>query len=156
MVGLSVSQTSLGSEMGTASNGGTAWYNGRYPVENAMDGHTAVKGLHYDSVAVSFTATSTDKANFTTRLVNDVDYSAPLIGDAYEVPGGPHLVGHPANSTIYHWFAVRGYASSGATTAYQDSVHGASSISWSGGVPAYSSLSSNTVTSIVGGRGYVW
>lgn len=77
-----------------------------------------------------------------------------LVGDAYEVPGGPHLVGHP-NITIYHWFDIRGYTSSGANTEYEDSVHG-SSTSWAGGVPAYSTLSSTTIAKIVGGRGYVW
>lgn len=40
----------------------------------------------------------------------------------------------------------------GALTA----VHGATSISWSSGVPAYSTISSATVATIVGGRGYVW
>ena len=39
---------------------------------------------------------------------------------------------------------------------YEDSVHGASSISWSGSVPAYSTMASGTIVTIVAGRGYVW
>jgi len=37
-----------------------------------------------------------------------------------------------------------------------DSVHGANSISWSGSVPAYSTLASSTIVTIISGRGYVW
>ena len=78
----------------------------------------------------------------------------PLIGDAYEVVGGLHLVGHP-DSNIFHWFDIRGYANSGADTLYEDSVAG-SSITWAANVPAYSTISSDTVVSIMGGRGYTW
>jgi hypothetical protein len=35
-------------------------------------------------------------------------------------------------------------------------VHGAGSISWSGKVPAYSTLASSTIVTIISGRGYVW
>jgi hypothetical protein len=55
-----------------------------------------------------------------------------------------------------HWFEIRGYYGSGGTTLYEDSVHGATSISWSGTVPAYSAIGSSAVVSIVSGRGYVW
>ncbi|MGI8913159.1 MAG: hypothetical protein ACR2JY_05100 [Chloroflexota bacterium] len=88
--------------------------------------------------------------------MTDIDAAWPLVGDAYEVLGGPQLVGHPSNYTIYHCFDIRGYNNSGATTMEEDSVSGASSISWSSGVPPYSSLNSNTITDILGARGYVW
>src|SRR5436190_15885557 len=81
---------------------------------------------------------------------------APLVGDAWEAPVGPHLVGHPTNREIFHWFEIRGYQNSGGSTMYEDSVHGASSISWSGSVPAYSTLATSTVVTIISGRGYVW
>ena len=81
---------------------------------------------------------------------------APVVGNAWEVPGGYHLTGHPSNSQILHWFEIRGYQSSGASTMYEDSVHGATSIGWSGSVPAYSTLPSYQIVSIVSGRGYVW
>jgi hypothetical protein len=82
---------------------------------------------------------------------------APLLGDAWETRYSQyHLVGHPADRTIFHWFEIRGYQSSGASTMYEDSVHGATSIGWSPSVPAYSTLSSAAIVSIVSGRGYVW
>jgi hypothetical protein len=39
---------------------------------------------------------------------------------------------------------------------YEDSVHNAKSVSWSSNVPAYSTLPSSWIVSIVAGRGYVW
>jgi hypothetical protein len=35
-------------------------------------------------------------------------------------------------------------------------VHGAPSVGWSAGVPAYSALPSRTIVYILGARGYVW
>jgi hypothetical protein len=35
-------------------------------------------------------------------------------------------------------------------------VHGASSIGWAATVPAYSSLPSKTIVTIIGARGYAW
>ena len=91
-------------------------------------------------------------------LVTDINHNGgvPLAGNAYEVADGPHLVGHPENQQISHWFDIRGYSNSGATTKYEDSVHGASSVSWSAAVPAYSALSSRTIVDILGARGYDW
>jgi hypothetical protein len=66
------------------------------------------------------------------------------------------LAGHPENQEIFHWFDIRGYQNSGATTEYEDSVHGAPSIGWSATVPAYSSLASRTVVMILAARGYDW
>ena len=85
----------------------------------------------------------------------------PVIGDAWTTPASEfRLVGHPPNSTIFHWFDVYGYRiSSGTTyTKYEDSVHGvsASIIPWAPNVPAYSELASHQIAHIVGGRGYVW
>ena len=76
----------------------------------------------------------------------------PIAGDAWEVAGGPHLTGHPASQTIFHWFTVIGYGNYAATTTYEDS---ATSV-WSS-VPAYTfGFSSQTLVTILGGRGYVW
>jgi len=60
------------------------------------------------------------------------------------------------NQTVFHWFDIRGYKKSGVTTDYEDSVHGASSIGWAATVPAYSSLPSKTIVTIIGARGYAW
>jgi hypothetical protein len=102
-------------------------------------------------------ATSSAISTYERDLEMDISsIRAPLIGDAWEVPGGPHLVGHPSGQQIFHWFEIRGYQNSGATTMYEDSVHGAGSVGWSGGVPAYSIMASSTIARIVAGRGYVW
>jgi hypothetical protein len=68
------------------------------------------------------------------------------------------LIGHPGNRTIFHWFAIRGYFDWGNDTHYADPVAGVptSIISWAGPVPRYSTMSSNTIAVIMGGRGYVW
>jgi hypothetical protein len=40
---------------------------------------------------------------------------------------------------------------------YEDSVHGADDvIGWAWAVPAYSTMSSTAIVTILGGRGYVW
>lgn len=99
-------------------------------------------------------------SNYKTYLVSNVSaVGAPLIGDAWEVSGGAyHLAGHPQDRPIFHWFDIRGYTSSGASTMYEDSVHGVSIsiISWADNVPAYTTMSSKAIVTIVGGRGYVW
>lgn len=160
-VGIGSTQSGLGSALKTNSNG-TAWYgvyvssspSTGWPVEDVLNNR--VGSSFYNSISVDYTPTDAQKSSFQSRLKADVYSGWPLVGNAYEVAGGPHLVGHPVDRTIYHYFAVRGYSSSGASTMYEDSVHNASSISWSSGVPAYSTLSSNTIVTIVGGRGYVW
>jgi hypothetical protein len=113
---------------------------------------------NYVAVGLPWSPTKSQVKTFEVDLVTDVNHNGgvPLAGNAYEVPGGPHLVGHPVNQTIFHWFDIRGYRKSGATTDYEDSVHGASSIGWAATVPAYSSLPSSTIVSIIGARGYAW
>lgn len=152
--GVSSSQNGLADRMNTTSDG-TAWYTGSsYPVPDTLN--TKLGHYFYVPVNVNYTPTSAQTTAYKTDLVSDISNGYAPIGNAYEVPGGPHLVGHPTNKTIYHYFEIRGYSSAGSSTMYEDSVHGASSISWSSGVPAYSTMSSATITTIVGGRGYVW
>ena len=82
----------------------------------------------------------------------------PVIGDAFEAPGGYFLTGHPTNITIMHWFKIRGYYSSGAGTDYEDSESGAESLSgWTvGSVPKYSPYDTGRLLQILGERGYIW
>jgi hypothetical protein len=157
-LGVSLSQSAAASALHTTT-AGTAWSGGGtspsgYPVPDVLNSHQ--NRNQYVPQPVS-------AANATTinRYENDlkmdiVALGVPLLGDAWEVPGGYHLVGHPGNQTILHWFEIRGYQNSGASTMYEDSVHGASSIGWSPNVPAYSTLPSSTIVSIVSGRGYMW
>jgi hypothetical protein len=152
-------QAQLAQELGTTT-AGTAWSGGPtstgFPVPDVMNAHQTRN--YYIPNAVSYSPSSAEVNTFKSFLVYDIStVRAPLIGDAYEVPGGSHLVGHPQNSTIYHWFDIRGYTNGGAYTMYEDSVHGADDvIGWAWAVPAYSTMSSNTIVTIVGGRGYVW
>lgn len=155
-MGKTVGQRKSARELGTTP-GGTDWSDaGGYPVPNVLNKNQNLNV--YVAVGLPWVPTAAQIAVYETDLVTDINHNGgvPLAGDAYEVPGGPHLVGHPADQTIYHWFDIRGYRNSGAITDYEDSVHGASSIGWAGTVPAYSSLPSATIVDIVGARGYDW
>ena len=157
-VGVSLSQASAATKLHTTIEG-TAWSGGGtspsgYPVPDVLNGN---QGRNYYVPQPVPNATSNAISTFKGDLKMDVyAIRAPLVGDAWEVPGGPHLVGHPTSREIFHWFEIRGYQNSGGSTMYEDSVHGAGSISWSGSVPAYSTLASSTIVTIISGRGYVW
>jgi hypothetical protein len=163
--GVSVSQSTAANQLGATVNG-TDWsgsdgnipaaYQTGHPVADVLSYQLHGQGATYYPVGLPDSPSSSNVSAYQANLVTDIDNGWDLVGNAWEVPGGPHLVGHPSNQEIFHYFTIRGYSSSGANTQYQDSVHGASSISWSSGVPAYSTLSSNTITVINGGRGYVW
>ncbi len=103
--------------------------------------------------------TTLTEAQYEADLVLDIDNAHPVAIDVYEVANtGYHLVGHPTNRTISHWVAAYGYASSGATTNYADSVHGVSTsvISWAASVPAYSPFASARFFSLFNTYGFVW
>jgi len=157
-VGISLSQASAATKLHTTTDG-TAWSGGGtspsgYPVPDVLNG---MQNRNYYVPQRVSSATSSAIGTYKGDLTIDIyAIRAPLVGDAWEVPGGPHLVGHPTNREIFHWFEIRGYQNSGGSTMYEDSVHGASSISWSGSVPAYSTMASGTIVTIVSGRGYVW
>jgi hypothetical protein len=157
-VGVSLSQAAAATKLHTTTDG-TAWSGGGtspsgYPVPDVMN---KTQSRNYYVPQPVSTASSNAISTYKGDLKMDIyAIRAPLIGDAWEEPGGPHLVGHPVNREIFHWFEIRGYQDSGSSTMYEDSVHGASSISWSGNVPAYSTLASSTIVTIVSGRGYVW
>ncbi len=155
-MGKSLSQQKAAKELGTNSNG-TGWSDASgYPVPEVLNANQ--NRNNYVAVGLPWSPTKKEIKTYEIDLVTDVNHNGgvPLAGDAYEVPGGPHLVGHPVNQTIFHWFDIRGYANSGTTTEYEDSVHGASSIGWAATVPAYSALPSATIVNIVGARGYDW
>ena len=157
-IGISLSQAAAATKLHTTT-AGTAWSGGGtspsgYPVPDVLNGS---QGRNYYVPQPVPNATSNAISTFKGDLKMDVyAIRAPLVGDAWEVPGGPHLVGHPTSREIFHWFEIRGYQNSGGSTMYEDSVHGAGSISWSGSVPAYSTLASSTIVTIISGRGYVW
>ncbi len=153
---VALGQRKAARELGTTL-GGTAWSDSSgYPVPRVLNKNQRIND--YVAVGLPWVPSRSEIRTYERDLVTDINHGsgAPLAGDAYEVPGGPHLVGHPADLTILHWFDIRGYRNSGAITDYEDSVHGASSIGWGASVPAYSSLPSSAIVNIVGARGYDW
>jgi hypothetical protein len=155
-LGKRVSQVTAARELGTTASG-TNWSdNNGYPVPDVLNKNQ--KKNDYVAVALPWSPTNADIRTFETDLVADLNHKGgvPLAGNAYEVAGGPHLVGNPVNQTIFHWFDIRGYSDYGAVTDYEDSVHGASSIGWAAQVPAYSSMSTSAIVNILGARGYDW
>jgi hypothetical protein len=155
-MGQTVTQRQAAGELGTNA-GGTGWsdLNGN-PVPRVLNQNEHRN--NYVAIGLPWTPTRSQVRAYERNLVTDINHrgGVPLAGDADEVPGGPHLVGHPVNQTIFHWFDIRGYQKYGALTDYEDSVHGASSIGWSATVPAYSTLPSATIVDIIGARGYDW
>jgi len=157
-LGVSLSQSAAATALHTTT-AGTAWSGGGtspsgYPVPDVMNRY---QGRNYYAPQYVASATSSAISTYENDLMYDISViRAPVIGDAWEVPGGSHLNGHPGYLQIFHWFEIRGYFGSGGSTLYEDSVHGATSISWSGNVPAYSNLPSSQIVTIVSGRGYVW
>jgi hypothetical protein len=158
-LGVSLSQSAAASALHTTT-GGTAWSGGGtspsgYPVPDVLNAHQTRNAYVPQGVS---SATSSAIATYEGDLEMDIyAVAVPLVGDAWETPtSAHHLVGHPTDRTIFHWFEIRGYQDSGGSTMYEDSVHNASSVSWHAGVPAYSTLPSSWIVSIVSGRGYVW
>ena len=127
---------------------GTPWYDGSYPMRDTLNSY--LNTSFYTPYGTTVTA-----SDFQSFVIYDIDQQYGTAGDAWEVPGGPHLVGHPVNSTIYHWFAIFGYDDYGNTIHYKDSVAG-STVSWSGSVPESSSMNYATLATIVNGRGIIW
>jgi hypothetical protein len=155
-LGVKLSQTAAARQLGTGA-AGTDWSNSNgYPVPRVLDANETKTS--YVAVGLPWTPNSADVKTYETDLVTDLNRGGgvPLAGNAYEVPGGPHLIGHPAGQEIMHWFDIRGYSDGGAVTAYEDSVHDAPSVAWNGSVPAYSTLPSSTIVYILGARGYIW
>jgi hypothetical protein len=155
-MGKNVSQRLAARELKTTTSG-TDWSNSSgYPVPKVLNQNQNAND--YVAVALPWSPTRAQIRTYEIDLVTNINHAggAPLAGNAYEVAGGPHLVGHPVGQTIFHWFDIRGYEASGGVTDYEDSVHGASSIGWSSAVPAYSALASSTIVSILGARGYDW
>jgi hypothetical protein len=161
-LGKSFSQALLAAELRTTTSG-TGWSGGGtsptgFPVPDVMNAHQSRN--YYVPESVPSTPSDSDVSNYKAFLMRDIaTVRAPVIGDAWTSASSEfHLVGHPPGRTIFHWFDIYGYRTSGGTTytKYEDSVHNAVTVSWHDAVPAYSELPSHQIAHIVGGRGYVW
>lgn len=148
----SISQDTLKVPLHCTTNG-TPWYDGvsgsGYPMADTLNSYMNTSYyIPYGTVV--------DASQFQNFVVYDIDHNYGTAGDAWEVPGGPHLVGHPVGSEIFHWFAMYGYQNYANDIMYKDSVAGCSEISWSGNVPTSSSMNYATLARIVNGRGIIW
>ncbi|MFA9399445.1 MAG: hypothetical protein ACERKV_14425 [Clostridiaceae bacterium] len=146
------SQSSLASDL-RCTTSGTAWYDGAgktgYPMADTLNKFCSTMNWYAPY------GTNVDTNKFKDHIVFDIDMDYGVAGDAYEVVGGKHLIGHP-DKNIFHWFAIDGYKDYGNVIWYLDSVSGSSSISWSSSVPKYSSMNAIDLAEIVNGRGIIW
>jgi hypothetical protein len=147
--GLQVDQRTAAGYMGTDPNSGTSVGQLTSGL-NHFVGDPGGGG--YTFVSLSYNPTDDERAGFAGHLRSDLTtYGGwPVAGDAWEVPGGPHLAGHP-NVEIFHWIEIGGLGDGDATVYYADSA----TTVWSG-VPAYSWIDTGTLVTILGGRGYAW
>lgn len=138
----------------TDSRGETPWNPYLMgPTLNTLIGTTWYGPVDGSAVGGGFST-----ATWESDLTFDVDHGWAVAGNIVEYANtDPHLVGHPRTQTIYHWIGIYGYASSGDATKYADSISGDSWIwSWAVNVPAYSSFSSTSMTTLLNQRGFVW
>lgn len=154
---VSISQGAAASALGTTT-AGTDWYQGGgvYPVEDALDAYLGSHGANYAPVGLAGSPSGSEKSDFKSRVYANTNNNWGIAGDAWQVPDGPHLIGHPEDELIFHWFAIRGYFDWGEETYYADPASGASSLTWGDDVPRYSTMDSDKVATIMGGRGYIW
>lgn len=144
-----VSQATAASYMGTTTDGTTV--NAMVSGLGQYVGTPVVGWNWYSFVWVTTSPTATEKANYLERLDFDLQHGFPVAGDAWEAAYGPHLLNHPTNLTIFHWFQIGGYNSYGANTYYIDSA----TTVWPA-VQATNWLSTDTIMAVLGGRGYAW
>jgi hypothetical protein len=143
-----VSQSTAASWMGTTTDGtseGQETSGLQHFVGNPDYGWN-----FYNFISMNDNPTSAQRSAFLSDLQTDVSLNSPVAGDAWEVVNGPHLVGHP-NQQIFHWFEIGGWNTNNGTSYYADP---ATSV-WST-VPARSWFNTNTLETILGGRGYAW
>jgi hypothetical protein len=135
--------------MGTTTNG-TSWSmetNGLNHFVGIPDFGWAFYGMSW----LSDPPTQQQQTTFYNNLVSDVGVSSPIAGLAWEVPYGPHLVGHPVSQEIGHWIEIGGYNTSPSQVWYADPA----TTVWSS-VPSYSWFDMYTMEVILGGAGYIW
>lgn len=149
-----VTQNTAATSMGT-NDDGTSVTN-EVAGLNQYVAQPIVHSNYYFMVWVSGSADPTTHSAEVNAFINNLDYDLRngwvIGGDGWESPGDFHLVGHPANLEIKHWFQVGGYQSYGASTYYSDS---ATTMGWSG-VQPFSWYDTGNLIYIFGGFGYAY
>jgi len=136
--------------MGTPSAGGT----GAAAMTNGLNHFVGMPDFgwnFYGMVWMSDPPSAAQQTAFYNNLVADVAVSSPIAGLAWEVPYGPHLVGHPVSQEIGHWISIGGYNTSPSQVWYADPA----TTVWAS-VPKYSWFDMYTMEVILGGYGYIW
>lgn len=118
-----------------------------YPVRDVLNWHK--NSQHYRPISLSYNPTAQEKQVYRAALRTSIDQGWVVMGDAWEVPGGPHLLGHPEWMEIFHWYAIYGYNGNGVGTVYADPA------AW-GPNNGIGTMASDTITVINGGRGYIF
>ncbi len=142
-------QNTVASYMGTTTSGTN--YQQETNGLNHFVGIPDYGRVFYGMAWMSDPPTAAQQQTFINNLSADVAVSSPIAGLAYEVAGGPHLVGHPVNQTIGHWIEIGGYNTGTSQVWYADSAQNP----WPN-VPAYSWFDMYTMEVILGGAGYIW
>lgn len=154
--GVNVSQSTLAGNnyLKTDADGGTNWS----PQVMAPTLNALTNSVYYVPVNGSGAGGGFSSSTWQSDLTADVDNGWAIAGNTVEYSGtnNPHLVGHPTDLTIYHWIGIYGYQNYGNYTMYADSIHGTTFWSWAVNVPATSSYSSSSMTTLLNGRGFVW
>lgn len=138
-LGHDTSQSTLAgsSYLRTDANGGTNY--GDNVMASTINTFGGTSGYYTQKNASSL-------STFESDLVGDIYTNWPVVVAVHETSTYEL---NPTEKGWYHWYVVRGYASSGATSSYADPAHGI----WS--VPAYGSTSSSNVNGMMNGYGYV-
>jgi hypothetical protein len=146
-------QSQFASDMGTTSNNGTDF--GAMVTElNSVVGVPDFGWNYYVGVWMDYNPTDAQRTEFITDLKGDVANNTPVVGNALEVYGGPHLVGNPNTQTdIGHYVAIGGWNDNTGQVWYADS---AQNVWFGANVPDYSWISTYDMETILGGRGFIW
>lgn len=143
-------QWTVANYMGTPAAGGT----GAAAETNGLNHYVGMPDFgfnFYGMVWMSDPPSAAQKTDFSNHLATNVGVSSPIAGLAWEVPYGPHLVGHPVSQEIGHWIEIGGYNTATSQVWYADPA----TTVWST-VPRYSWFDTNTMEIILGGYGYIW
>ena len=155
------SQGTVATPMHTDQNGQT-YAGDELNGTNQFVGRPVFGFNFYVWVSLPDPPSSQQRTDFWNRVITDVRYDwSALVGDAWEMPGGPHLEGHP-DIEIRHYIQLGGYSSDQGPLLvyYSDSANSMHTTFatrvWTQTVPAYQWIDNTKLTTILGGLGYIW
>jgi hypothetical protein len=147
--GRGMGQDEAARNLGTTVDGTPWWSSFRSPMQKVLN--ERLQTGWYEAKALDDWPTAAQKQLFRADVVFNTDRGYHIAGNAYEALPNYRLNGHPTDRTIFHWIAIGGY--SGEAAWYADPA-----AETGGGfenVPRTSWLHMDTLSIIMGGRGYV-